>query len=258
MKYWLIAIWKSIPANWWVVLAPFGSIIAAFVLWFLFGGLFIKPVDPKIGQYLAEFAVALPKATDGNRRAQYRVGVILRDGLAGKKEPAAALKWFERAAKANYVPAQFALGQMFAKGEGVRQNVGRAAEWYGAAAGFAHHKESQYELGNLYFNGRGVGHDYSTAVSWFRKAAMRGHAGAQTVMGSMYEKGWGVERDLAEAFAWYSLAAEQPDRVLFYRKDVDPEANVANLKSGMSRLQLKNGRLKLKQLRKHLADQAKR
>jgi hypothetical protein len=55
MKLWAIAIWNSIPPKWWVVLAPFGAIIVAFVFWFFFGGLFIEPEDPRIKHYIAEY-----------------------------------------------------------------------------------------------------------------------------------------------------------------------------------------------------------
>jgi TPR repeat protein len=252
MRLWAIAIWNSIPPKWWVVLAPFGAIIVAFVFWFFFGGLIIEPEDPRIDRYIAEYSKVLPKAVEGDKRSQYRVAVMLRDGRMGQKELGAALTWMERAAKDGYPPAQLALGRMHAGGIGVRQDYSAAAKWYGAAAGFGKHREAQYEFGNLYFYGRGIGQDYSEAIKWFRRAALRGHAGAQIFMGSMYEKGWGTEQNLAESYAWYRLAAAQPRKARLYRKDVNVKAILEELKPRMTRLDIKNGNRRLRELQSRI------
>ena len=53
--------------------------------------------------------------------------------------------------------------------------------------------------------------DYEKAVSWFRKAADKGHSGAQYLLGVCYENGLGVKRDVKQAEYWYRKAAEQDD-----------------------------------------------
>jgi len=252
MRYWLIAIKNSIPPKWLVVLAPFGALVVAFAIWFVFGGLFFKPPSAEQLKHQAELERLQPKAETGDHRAQYRVGVILRDGLAGEKNPSEAAKLFETAAKKGHFNSQFAIGKLFADGQGVRQDFSSAAKWFRAAAGFGRHREAQFELGNLYFSGRGVGHDYATAIDWFRRAAMRSHSGAQFVMASMFEKGWGVNRDVAEAFAWYALAADHPARVRRHQPEADPVGEFTRLKESLSRLELKRGRERLRALKGQL------
>ena len=62
---------------------------------------------------------------------------------------------------------------MYKKGEGVKQDYGRAVEWYRRAAeqGYA---DAQYNLSVMYGTGRGVVQDYVTA----RGALLRGPMGA--------------------------------------------------------------------------------
>ena len=68
---------------------------------------------------------------------------------------------------------------------------------------------AQYALGTLYCKGEGVERDLAEAARWFRLAADQGLAQAQYTVGWCYEQGDGVELDLAEAARWYRLAADQ-------------------------------------------------
>ena len=51
---------------------------------------------------------------------------------------------------------------------------------------------AQYAVGVMYTKGKGVRQDYAEAAKWFRKAAAQGHAKAQTNLGNMYDKGKGL------------------------------------------------------------------
>ncbi len=68
---------------------------------------------------------------------------------------------------------------------------------------------AQYNLGIMYSKGQGVAQDYAEAVKWYRKAADQGNADAQNNLGHMYSKGRGVSQDDAEAVKWYRKAAKQ-------------------------------------------------
>ncbi|MDS4057067.1 MAG: tetratricopeptide repeat protein [Candidatus Contendobacter sp.] len=54
--------------------------------------------------------------------------------------------------------AQFRLGQMYAKGEGVKQDYAQARQWYQKAADQGH-ADAQFNLGTMYANGQGVKQD---------------------------------------------------------------------------------------------------
>ena len=69
--------------------------------------------------------------------------------------------------------------------------------------------EAQFQLGGMYSRGEGVPEDDREAVKWYRKAAEQEHASAQYNMGVMYHDGEGVPEDYREAMKWYRKAAEQ-------------------------------------------------
>jgi TPR repeat protein len=252
MRLWLIAIWNTLPRSWVIVSLPFIILIFVFVGWFLFGDLIVEKLDQRQIHFSEELERLLPEAKNGNQYAQFQVGVILRDGLAGNKNLKASAYWFDKSAKVGNFAAQYALGRAYALGEGVPQNFGRASELYRTAAGFGRHASSEYALGQLYFQGKGVLQDFKQALNWYRRAALRNHAGAQAVMGSMYAKGWGIDQNFEEAFVWYSLATAQPQKVARFGLNLDPVESLAEVKSKLNRLQLKKSTEKLKRIRKKL------
>ncbi len=69
--------------------------------------------------------------------------------------------------------------------------------------------DAQYNLGLMYDKGQGVPQDYAEAMKWYRKAAAQGDAKAQTNLGVMYSKGQGVPQDYVQAHMWYNLAASR-------------------------------------------------
>ena len=71
------------------------------------------------------------------------------------------------------------------------------------------HDIAQFCLGDMYDRGQGVPQDYAQAVKWYRKAADQGLAAAQFNLGLMYENGFGVPQDYVQAHKWYNLAASR-------------------------------------------------
>ena len=68
--------------------------------------------------------------------------------------------------------------------------------------------ESQFALGNMYFKGNGVEQNIEEALKWFRRAAEKGNAMAQLKLGFIYEDGRGVPQDKKTAKDWYHKACE--------------------------------------------------
>lgn len=252
MRFWLIAIWNTIPRRWVIIALP---VLTPFVLllgWWLLAGFFIKPPDPGFAAAQAELARLLPAAQNGDRAAQMRAGFIYRDGLTGQVDGAEAYRWFSEAMKRGDLEAPLMLGDLYARGLGVRQDYARAAELYRTAANFGRSADAQYRLGDLYAYGRGLPQDYALAIDWLRKAGLRGHAGAQSYLGSFYENGFGIDRDPVEAFVWYSLAAARQAEALSFRPDIDPRASAEKLKAGFNRLQLRDADRKLSETRRDI------
>ena len=71
--------------------------------------------------------------------------------------------------------------------------------------------DAQYGLGLMYYKGQGVAQDYKEAARLFGLAAAQGDASAQYNLGVMYFKGQGVAQDYKEAARLYGLAEAQRD-----------------------------------------------
>lgn len=103
------------------------------------------------------------------------------------------------------------LGNMYLHGDGVEENVEKAALWHRKAAehGYA---ESQFELGHSHAFGIGVPEDGKEVEKWWRLAAEQGHAMALINLATTYEHGQdGVPQNYEEAAKWYRVAAERGD-----------------------------------------------
>ena len=117
-----------------------------------------------------------------------------------------ALREWRPLAEQGVAIAQFNLGVMYDKGQGVPQYYAEAVRWYRLAAeqGDA---DAQFNLGVIYSNGRGVPQDYAEAVRWYRLAAEQGHADAQNNLALMYELGQAVLQSNVMAHMWYNIAS---------------------------------------------------
>ena len=119
---------------------------------------------------------------------------------------ATALKEFRVLAKQGDASAQFKLGLMYGKGQGVTQNLKEAVAWYRKAAKQGK-VEAQNNLGLMYEFGLGVTKDYKEAIKLYRKAAEQGLSSAQYDLGAMYAKGHGVTQDYVQSYMWFYIAA---------------------------------------------------
>ena len=119
---------------------------------------------------------------------------------------ATALHEWQALAEQGHADAQYNLGLLYAKGQGVSKDDAQAQQWYEKAAAQGH-ADAQVNLGILYDYGRGVAQDYKKAVYWYRLSAKQGNELAQRQLGLMFERGDGVPQDHVQAYMWYTLGA---------------------------------------------------
>ena len=159
-----------------------------------------------------DFAAALrewkPLAEQGNARAQYNLGRMYRRGDGVPKNYEIAVKWYRLAADQGNARAQNYLGLMYYKGRGVSQDYKMAVKWYKLAAN-QRYAPAQYNLGRIYQRGLGVAKNFKTAVKWYTLAAEQGNAIAQYTLGTAYRRGFGVLKNQKTAVKWWRLAAKQ-------------------------------------------------
>jgi predicted esterase len=79
------------------------------------------------------------------------LGVNLATGKPAKQDPQAAFQLTLQAAEKGYVPAQAAMGMLYANGKGVEQNYGESRKWFVKAAAGGHRLAAESAA-----NGRGA------------------------------------------------------------------------------------------------------
>ncbi len=196
------------------------------------------------GDYATALSVVRPAAEEGNPMAQNLLGDAYDRGNGIKKDAAAALEWWKKAADQNYPKAMYNLGRLSMNGaDGVPQDYLTASEMFtalmqqnypeaftnyglmleeelidgatpeqaaqvyqkGVDLGSIH---SAHNLANMYREGRGVPEDMAKARELYRLAAQGGLPLAQNNLGAMYDEGMGGEADPVAAYALYRLAMQ--------------------------------------------------
>ena len=149
-------------------------------------------------------------AEHGFRAAQVTWAQILLDGKLVPRDPAAAFRWFSRAASLGSLDGINMVGRCHELGWGVPVDHPEAARWFRQAA----EKGSDwgaYNLGCMLLYGEGIEHDLAEALHWFLASAGRGNGKAMGFVGRCHEEGWGTRPDQAAALSWYGRAAEAGD-----------------------------------------------
>lgn len=162
----------------------------------------------KQGQAVKALPLYLQLAEQGNADAQFHVGLIYAKGQGIPKDDKQAVDWFGKAAEQGHREAQTKLGYMYATGKGVAQSYISAIDWCYKAAKQGD-VTAQYNLGLMYEQGQGVAQDNSLAISWYSMAAAQGDARSQYNLGVIYTNGTGVAKDDKQAAVLFRKAAKQ-------------------------------------------------
>ena len=99
------------------------------------------------------------------------------------------------------------LGLCYDNGDGVAENVEKAAEYYQKAADLGH-VEAMYNLGLCYDNGDGIAKDAEKAAECYQKAADLGDTDAMYALGECYTVGSGLTKDTEKAAEYFKKAAD--------------------------------------------------
>ena len=153
----------------------------------------------------------LVHAEQGIAEAQYALGVMYAFGEGVLKDDAEAVKWFRLAAEQGVASAQYTLGVMYAKGEVVLKDDAEAVRWYRLAAEQGQ-AEAQYALGLSYGAGLGgVLEDSVLAHMWFNIAGANGNARARKLRNSIEREMTRAEVSRATELARVCMASDYQD-----------------------------------------------
>ena len=150
-------------------------------------------------------------ANAGNPTALTILGLRAVDGTNGAPVNLPdAIKFLTQAAEIGQAVAQYRLGTLHERGQGVAVDGVKAVHWYGLAAAQGNRK-AMHNLAVAYASGIGGKKNMAEAARWFAKAASLGLSDSQFNLAVLYERGDGVPQSLVDAYKWYSIAAATGD-----------------------------------------------
>lgn len=155
--------------------------------------------------YSRAYNIFITNAREGNPDAEYGLGLMYARGQGVPKDYSAALSWFQKAHDHGHRGATYFLGKMYVTGIGVAKDSKRAEALFLKCAD--EDVRAQYEIGLIYFRNEDVPRDLERSAKWMLRAANNGHAEAQFIMGQFYKAGAGVPKDMDKALDLLMSAA---------------------------------------------------
>ncbi len=150
-------------------------------------------------------------ANAGNPIALTILGLRALDGTNGSPiNLPDAVRFLTQASEKGQAVAQYRLGTMYERGQGVPADGARAAQWYERSANQGNRK-AMHNLAVSHASGAPGKKNMAEAARWFAKAAALGLSDSQFNLAVLYERGDGVPQSLLDAYKWYSIAAASGD-----------------------------------------------
>jgi len=148
-------------------------------------------------------------ANGGNSVALTILGLKALDAGTAASLPD-AVKFLSLAADKGQAVAQYRLGTMYERGQGVAADSAKAIHWYEMAAGQGNRK-AMHNLAVAYASSPAAKRNMTESARWFTKAAGLGLSDSQFNLAVLYERGEGVPQSLTDAYKWYAIAAATGD-----------------------------------------------
>lgn len=138
-------------------------------------------------RYLSAAANADEAIGDGRHMAQWRLAMMLREGVGVRKDHAQAYAWVVRASDGGNADAMISRAVMLATGEGVAADPVAARRWYEAASLVpgSNHAHALRGLGGMLAFGQGGPVDLPRALAYLAIAKVRGDRAADTLLNAI-------------------------------------------------------------------------
>lgn len=155
-------------------------------------------------EYRAELDKWTMRAYEGDRDAQFKVGVLFTNSQFDKADYEQAVYWYKQAARQGHILAQYNLGHQYLTGVGVAENQTTAMEWWLKAAE-QEHSLAQFNIGRAYYLGIGLPQDHQKSQAWFKRAAANNEPKSIDILQQL---GW--DGDNVQIAASKNAAPEEP------------------------------------------------
>lgn len=143
-------------------------------------------------------------AKNGDGKSQHILSDLYRNGYCVPQDDARALQWARKAADGGYEPAYFDVGYFYRQGIGTDKNPAAAVRWLEKATGTR--IEAHYHLAMIYRRGEGVTQNYQKAHEYALRGAQLGDPSAQAIT-AIFEAQNGFQfSDPFDAYKWALIA----------------------------------------------------
>ncbi|CAB4415373.1 unnamed protein product [Rhizophagus irregularis] len=158
-----------------------------------------------------------------NDKMQYILGYFYEI----KKDSEKSFYWYLKSAENGNKFAQYNLGLYYQNGWGIEKDEIKAFIWYEKSAK-QDNSDAQNYLGFLYKNGINIQKDLEKSFFWYQKSAINGNKIAQYNLGNFYRYGWGIEKDEIEAQKWYKKLAGPHNKFFVKNEELLQNINAEN------------------------------
>lgn len=156
------------------------------------------------GQYRDAFLLWKPLAEQGDANAQFNLGLLYARGQGVKQDDGLALQWYHKAADQGLPEAQYNLGEMYFNGRGAFISRREAKLWWMRSAA-KDYPPAQFNLGIVYLYGYGSAQDTRKGMRLVTSAAKAGYRPAQTALARIYAEGlFGIPASSEQSSYWQS------------------------------------------------------
>jgi len=129
-------------------------------------------------------------------------------GVGVDRDPVAAERWFDKAAKHHNPEGEYAMGTLFSITNGHEHDLEKATAYLrqSSEAGYV---LAEHSLGLLLVNHPELAQNPGEARSLLEAGASGGLWRSSAVLGVLYRDGRGVQKDSSIAYKWFTIAAAQ-------------------------------------------------
>ena len=153
----------------------------------------------------------LENAEAGDVDAQYELGVMYLKGQGVEQDREQAVQWLQKASDGGSLQATSKLSRMQKQQDKFEQLAEKANSG---------DIEAQYEVAMMYLKGRGVRKNSQQARKWLSKAAEQNDARAITRLGIVNYKGEGGSRDYTRALGLFNRVADTSVLAQYYLGEI--------------------------------------
>lgn len=157
----------------------------------------------------------IESAQDGYSIAQYKLGKMFLRGDGVEKDVPYAFRWLKEAEKQNNQYAQYLLGKTYLKGKDVPQDTDNAVALLKKSSEQGN-KYAAYTLGKAYLDGDVIPHNFDKALRLLMLSADRSFAPAEYFLGKLYYKGEIIPQDIPKALEYLERSAKKENAFAAY------------------------------------------